>query len=405
MQTLREINRGSFISSVLAAIYIEVPVINAFCVVEFGTLMTELYVISTILIISAGTLQGTIFKNKRTSLIIFTSLVLLSYYYITSLFYEPKVGAPYFFLQALFPFIIPSLLKIDWSTFLKTVIIVTIPCLFLASSIFQLDDNRDSIGMGASYTFLLPVIASIGYLIWRNRIDTGWTKRIFIILSIANCTILLPWLLLFGNRGPLLSIILFLMFAWATFYSEEAPHLRIIKVRFYIVSILIFLLFLFFVPLLNLLFDYLSSRGVEIYSIDKFLLLMDDGRGIGNGRDNITELTLKAIPESILWGHGVASAPRVIGYVYPHNFVLQLLLDGGLILSSIVLVPFVKGFVSWVKYCNNIEYLVILILLASIIPGAMVAGELWQNFNLWFIIGVFNALIIKPTSYERNDKK
>lgn len=404
MQKTKKISSESFISSVLAAIYIEIPVINAFSVVVYGSLMTELYVSASLFIIALGIIQGTLFKNKCSSLIIITLILLLFYYLVTKLFYEPKVGVPYYILQALFPFIIPSLVKIDWIVFLKTVLVITIPCLFVADYIFQLEDNLETIGMGASYTFLLPVIASIGYLIWRKRIDIGLARRFFIILSVANCIIFLPRLLLFGTRGPLLSIIIFLMFAWATFFSEEVPHLRIFKEKFYIISILIVLLFFFFVPLLNLLFDYLSSRGVELYSIDKFLLLMDDGRGIGNGRDDITELTIRAIPESILWGHGIASAPRVIGYVYPHNFVLQLLLDGGLILSSIVLVPFVKGLVSWVKYCNNKEYIVILILLASIIPGAMVAGELWQNFGLWFIIGVFNALIIKPTSYERNDK-
>ena len=80
-----------------------------------------------------------------------------------------------------------------------------------------------------------------------------------------------------------------------------------------------------------------------------------------------------------------------LGFVYPHNFLLQLLYDGGILLTIPVIYLVVGGILNWYKFCSEDEFTVISALLLMSVPGALFSGNLWENNRLWLS---FAALIV-----------
>ena len=201
--------------------------------------------------------------------------------------------------------------------------------------------------MSAAYALLLNVLV----VIWSTFEKPNLFKIVFSVFSAFL-------LLSFGSRGPSVCMVLFI-----------ASYLIVIKKwKKNILSIgLIALLAILIVSYIDIIFlylyDWMSSLGMSTRIFDK---LTDDAFFLSQGRDDLNELSLQKIRESNGSPYGIAAMSRWTD-TYPHNLALQLWLEFGTIVGSIILLAFVFIIVfAFLKSKDDSERTFLLIL---IFPG------------------------------------
>ena len=118
---------------------------------------------------------------------------------------------------------------------------------------------------------------------------------------------------------------------------------------------------------------------------------------LSNGRDAIDIIAWDGIFESPFLGYGTAQFENNTGFVYPHNFILQFLYDGGLLLTFVVLFPIVRTVIQKIKKVNSQEYICLIFLFFCSVPGSLLSGDLWESGMLWMFFG----FVLSRNSYYK----
>lgn len=145
--------------------------------------------------------------------------------------------------------------------------------------------------------------------------------------------------------------------------------------------------------LLGALHGLLASRSLSVRFIDKLLALHREG-DILNGRKACYRAAWEGIFAGafpMLFGHGISTFAANTGMVYPHNFLLQLLYDGGLLLFCLVAIPLAWRAVGTLRRCECNTWMLFLLLFCSAVIRALFSADLWKQELLWFFFGILLA--------------
>ena len=129
---------------------------------------------------------------------------------------------------------------------------------------------------------------------------------------------------------------------------------------------------------------------------------------LSNGRADIYSSVINYILNKPFLGYGMNSSPFISSDMirYPHNFILQLLLDGGIICAIIPIFISIYSIYSLVIKFPKREHTIFLIFLESIsIPYAFLSGNIWQIINFWLLISWSTANIVDLQENTRLIKK
>jgi len=197
--------------------------------------------------------------------------------------------------------------------------------------------------------------------------------------------------LLYGSRGPLLSIVLFIfLYLYQSVLSKNIDKKTKTRFNILIITGILTFTFLYFDGF-KLIYQFLESRG--FYSRTLYLFANDFGH-LSN-RDSIYNYFWEAIKSSPFTIRGIG-ADRVALNAYPHNFIIELLYQLGLVISIPLLVML---FIISIKsiFTNNISKYKLLITAFFCVGMAlrMISGSLWEDMYFW-------AWIALITKYSNN---
>lgn len=145
--------------------------------------------------------------------------------------------------------------------------------------------------------------------------------------------------------------------------------------------------------------NYLAQFDISLNVIDKFLRLNNAG-DMTNGRDDIDKVAWEGIWNSPIIGHGTSQFDKYTGLGYPHNFILQMLYDGGIVLASIVFIPIARSLLQKKRLISEEEFILLLCLFFASVPGALFSGDLWNSIVLWMFFGF---VVAKESVYINNN--
>lgn len=313
---------------------------------------------------------------RKPVLVLVTYLIAIAIYSIHFAFF-PKT-LEYWQLEAFrftFPISIPTALcvlaikeKDILFFFLKRIAYLTgILCLIYGLRVFLgLYDLGFSYNQGFGYMLLFPIIVL-------------FYQRTCFSLSFASVLTLL--LLLYGARGPLLSLVIFAAYV-------------LISQKKYVLLLSIVLVLLVAIPILtSTLESYgLSSRTLELY--------MSGDLDADNGRNVITEQIKKGIEENP-YGWGVFG-DRVIthGANNAHNFVREVLAEFGVYLGPIFLLVFFFQIIRrFFRTKGDERDMFALFFCACFIP-TLVSGSYLTSTNFALFIGVI-FLLTRKSAYRK----
>lgn len=265
---------------------------------------------------------------------------------------------------------------IEYSFWISTVIII-VELITSANQRYEL--------MTWSYAVFPCVAVTIAHY-WYCKFE----KYIYYVFYIPSVIMLFKFVLNV-NRGALLSLVALILFIVIKSTKQKGNQLKTRRVMTVVLSVGVLLFALFFEQVIVELYEYLNSIGYEITAISKtYKLIITDN--VANNREELYNYAWNGFLASPIYGHGIgAFSINHGGWV--HNLVLQLLYEGGILLSAIVLIPLVKNCIFIIKSTEitKYEYAVFALLFSTSIPKLMVSTELWNTQTFWMLtaFGVF----------------
>lgn len=239
---------------------------------------------------------------------------------------------------------------------------------------------------GISYAVLPVFVAGLFHFTLYRKEETNLVIRICYIIDVLVGALLIAY----GNRGVVLSVVIAVFIAIVFNQKDRITFNRgIFLTVLFIASIV---LVLNIQSVLVYLYDVTSKFGIELTFINKFTLL-NQMQDLSNGRNAIREYVLSHVGETLVWGHGLSTIYHNSGgsIVYPHNLIIQLLYDGGLLLSVPVLFLLISAAIYLFRGKEQNIRMLILFFSVVCIPKMMLSSDIWLNPAFWlFIFAMFN---------------
>jgi len=231
-----------------------------------------------------------------------------------------------------------------------------------------------------SYLVLPFILFSIYGLLLYNR------NLYIIILSIINIIFYIPVLIGIGVRGVFISLILFflLIFIKTSFFEKRKKYITI----FFIIFTL-FLITIDWYGLIEKLSVWLANHDIQIYVLEKYLMMFTNDN-VSNGRFELYQNALLGFFNSPIWGNGFGVFEQNNEGLYVHNIFLEILFEGGILLSIIFIYGFSR-FIRLIQMCKTIErdyYLFVILLFVLGCSILLFSNTLWRVISFWLFFGV-----------------
>lgn len=388
---------GVIIQSLLVGLFMDIKCINrvlgTFGFEEDSSIMTLLYIASIGAIFAMGCKNHTISRPDKASVFILL-YVAISYFFTVVFGGVPHVSLPHLFVFTVAAFLIPFISVIDARITLRAIMFYPVLGITRMSQIFVfVADWNEWISMGLSYAFYVPIVATIIYIALFFKSESKVNKVITLILAIVN-VVYLFMIFQFGSRGPITLLLLLILFLFVVRPSEYG--IRVNKRQLLIGIFLALFTLIFFEQFLLSVDGYLSQMGISSHVVTKYLNLSGAG-DVDHGRNEIMSLALNGFFDSPIWGNGLDCFEQNTGEIYPHNFMLQILYDGGLFFFLLLFIPLFKG-CKWYFYnCTIHQYGLFLFLMFAGAAGGLFSGDLWRQPLLWMFFAncLTNKFVIR----------
>lgn len=201
----------------------------------------------------------------------------------------------------------------------------------------------------------------------------------FNVINLALTIISVVLLLTFSNRGSILCILLFI----AVYFFFLTPNKKNVSTRI-LVLLMAGVVYLFFNQIVLYLFDIFEGLGLSTAFFDR---MINEELSDSNGRDNIYNALYSRIINKGVFGSGMGFDRFLLG-TYAHNFVLELLLDFGLIVGgSLVICFFALVFRSFLKASTLDEKAFIAILCGRGMIHLLFSGSYIEEGYFFLLIG------------------
>ncbi len=242
-------------------------------------------------------------------------------------------------------------------------IIIIVLAFFLLLTIGR---NISKYSMGLSNSLVIPVLVLLLRYYYSRRLP-------LLILAVVGIIVIV----MLGSRGSLLGIGSFTIALLLKGLANPAK-----RVRSFLLIVVVALAMIGYKQIIG--YVVLLTDRLGIYSRTLYLLANDIHHD--SGRNNIYLSILQELRINPLAMHGIAGEYSVTNGAYAHNFILELLIDFGVVFGGgsaiIILYNAFETIRTFVKeqssYCDSK-----LILMAASLPMLFVSGTIWSSVYLW----------------------
>lgn len=155
-----------------------------------------------------------------------------------------------------------------------------------------------------------------------------------------------------------------------------------------VVSILMFIVYQNSLDILYTIQTQLGKYDLSFKIIDKNIVLIER-EDITNGRDILYKYALQGIKDEPITGNGIGSYNNRYD-TYPHNFILQILYEGGFILLLLLSGPILYGIYIMLLE-NNLSRqnkFMLIFLFCNAIIRLLISYEYWREMYFWMYIAL-----------------
>lgn len=294
----------------------------------------------------------------------------------------------FFFLN--FPLFLLLLIMRDFNLLMKYLLKGSLLVLCLAITLFLflllIKSSKPVDYMSFAYMMLSPIIICF---------VEGWRKnKKLLIWPIVSSFILF----VIGCRGALVTLLVFLMLCFCKYYLFNKISIKYLVIKiFFLVGA--FLIVFNMGTLLRQLSDILVQIGFSSRTLE-FMLLGNDVFIQSEGRNMIWNQAIEnvGILGKGLFGDRTVLLDEYFNPIYPHNFILEILVDFGMILGSVLLVIFAaavgKALLVSLKSGDSQQIQMSFAMISVLLVRHMVSASFLTSLDFWFYIGLTMNWII-----------
>jgi len=355
--------------------------------------------IGVICVIAALNIKQIINISVRSKVILFTVFIIAYYLMTDMLSYSslPNNEFYFYFLAASFF----GVFKCDVEKVLRYIMYISLLAIPFHNDILGKISDFGSgalIDMGRSFSMFPVFFAGIIHFFFFRRQGKIFDKICYIFNSFFLLEIILG-----GTRSIVLTAAITVFCLYLKNWGVDKKTKKM-TLRLFVVMIAVALIYSHFYQILDWLNEQLLSFDIEANFIQKILRLKKEG-DVSNGRDSITEYTLKAINESPFWGHGISTIFYNSNYRinYPHNFILQLFYDGGLLLAIPVLKILYTAIHDAFNGENRKRSTFLLYMLLICVPKMFFSTDMWGNAPFWLMIAYTLQHVSRQSKSENKE--
>lgn len=286
------------------------------------------------------------------------------------------------------------------SKILRYVFGLTVPAIFLALCIDDGDrkffEKIKYINIFVTVSFGIPILEGyiklgsftdvmgtthllIGYtmssLYAYNLLNLINSKKIFKkIIYIGLIIINIAMIIFSGSRGSFACItVISMVMIWS--YRKRISFLKVLAT----------------LSLVSAFIYVLISKANDSFALQRMLMVFSSDLGIStSGRDIFYKKAIDTFLNSPIFGNGIGAYANIFGiYVYPHNIILEILNDFGILGLIVFLVFIIKAFKNLAKMLkqDKNEQIIALLFLNSITmllfsSSYLVNAQFWMSFVL-----------------------
>lgn len=245
---------------------------------------------------------------------------------------------------------------------------------------FQLVDPGGKMGYGYS---IVPGIMAAIYCLGNK--DNRLKKRfLFLLLLLAYLYISL----VFSSRGIYLTIIVFSTLLFITRNSN-------VKNIMYGIITLVLTMYAYieYKTIISIIGNI--GRALSINAINHSIILLE-ANDFSNGRALLYDIAVKQIYDKVIFGYGIGAFQSDNG-IYEHNFILQLLHEGGILFTLPIITIITFGIIAIFNrhVDNGYRYLLAFLFSLSIIK-LMVSSVFWKEPVFWMYLLLSLELVFPP---------
>lgn len=243
----------------------------------------------------------------------------------------------------------------------------------------KIDINYMSVGVDMTFA----LIATLFYL-YVHR-DTRF-KMLYIVWSIS----LIVLSMVYGNRMSLISMVL--VFLYYIVVNDTTANIIKRIFKYITITFLGTLIIIFYKTMLDFVWNFLIARGVTSYSLYKLKYMIDnnDIDVVSSGRDTLYSFAIESIKNSYGLPKGIGYFRANTDFLYPHNFILELFLNFGILTFPILILGIIILIVKIKKCQKRMKFLIISLLIFSL-SRLFVSSSFWMEPSLWIAFGLLYA--------------
>ena len=276
------------------------------------------------------------------------------------------------------------------------------PTVIISSGvIFRTQGAYEQIEMGASYGMITLVLATLIHFSFYRKKAGAYMKICYIIGAYV-----LYMMLFYSTRGSVLTCLIAIGIVIFTKYDENDNYVKKslkTKVIMFIITILVAFIYINFDNVVIGLSNFLENIFGDLPAALKKTLSAVDTGDVSHGRNELAQFTFDKISENPLWGHGILTFKSYSAYEYPHNCVLQLLFESGIVGSIYQISSIIFGIIyilfkpSKIEKGRRIYYLFVFL---SAFPMLFLSSQMWIIPAFWISVMIgaqlLNENIAKP---------
>lgn len=228
---------------------------------------------------------------------------------------------------------------------------------------------------------MIPSSLMFFYAIFVERKKIRWVLLFVFSLLFA---------ITYGSRGV---IVVFSMFFLFLLYANRSVSLYK-KIICTIILVAGVYLIIYTDIVLDIIIYAYDQLGIKTYALAKIRMMFEQGIiASSSGRETIFKNALESIKANILLGNGISCWQSNVAlsheYSYPHNLILQILLESGLIglfFWLFVWYKCAKNYIYAYKYADKRYHIILAIFISVSFGRLLVSSDIWQRSEYWITI-------------------
>lgn len=258
--------------------------------------------------------------------------------------------------------------------------------LFFARAGYSLSGNSLQ-----SQSYFIAAAAGLNLFFFAMQKRAKWAQ----ILAFGILAIQLVCAILAGGRGAMVLALVYCFVYY--FYSNRNET----DMRRKLQRMLIYLVI--FITLSIVLWRIIGTSSVLQQRLGRVFSYIGEG-GIDmsqtSNRDVLYSNALGLILRSPLFGHGITSYLYLSGLNrYPHNIILEFLIEGGLLYTSLWVALIISGFRRMRHHADADSYRIYLVLVLYAVIRLMFSGSYSFDMSFWFAV-IFSNICNREVSPE-----